>query len=133
MCFRLLCQTHWHLINNHLPLNPSLFQFYRLDVLYETPEGVLAVCPPSHIITELHRILDMAPPTNNHPVGILTNEHRDTWNQARDRLLGGTYAGGLVFYGMGDSAHALSNYPESGYFASFPAVECNVISWYSPR
>ncbi len=59
-------------------------------MLYETPDGTLAVTPSSHVMSELHHILETAPPTNEYPVGILTNEHRDTWYQARERLRKGT-------------------------------------------
>jgi len=61
--------------------------FFKLDVLYESPEGGLAVAPSSHIVRELHRILRAAPDPAEHPVGILTSEHRDTWYQARERLI----------------------------------------------
>ena len=47
---------------------------------------MLAVAPSDHIIAELHRILETTPTQNDFPVGILTNEHRDTWYQARETL-----------------------------------------------
>ena len=66
-------------------------QFFKLDVLYEAPEGGLAVAPGSHIVEELHRILRAAPTPAEYPVGILTTEHRDTWYQARERLIQGVH------------------------------------------
>lgn len=70
-------------------ISRPFLKFYRLDVLYETTDGVLAVAPPSHVIQELHRILETTPPTNDYPVGALTNEHRETWYHARERLRAG--------------------------------------------
>ena len=64
-------------------------QFFKLDVLYEAPDGGLAVAPPSHIVSQLHSILELAREPNKQPVGILTSEHRDTWYQARECLLQG--------------------------------------------
>lgn len=61
--------------------------FFKLDVLYEAPDGGLAVAPPSHIVSQLHSILELAREPNKQPVGILTSEHRDTWYQARECLL----------------------------------------------
>ena len=70
-------------------LFPYNLQFFKLDVLYETPSGELAVAPPTYIVSELHNILKAAPEPAEYPVGILTTEHRDTWFQARERLLRG--------------------------------------------
>ena len=67
-------------------------QFFKLDVLYEAPNGELAVCPPTHIVHQLHNILKAAPEPAEYPVGILTSEHRDTWFHARERLLKGNKA-----------------------------------------
>ena len=64
-------------------------QLFRLDVFYEAPDGTLAVAPGSHIQKELHSILEMAMEKNRYPVGVLTNEHRDTWYQCRERLVKG--------------------------------------------
>ena len=75
------------------PLLPPPHKFFKLDVLYEVPGGCLAPAPGSHIVEELHRILRAVPTPAEHPVGILTTEHRDTWYQARERLRKGTYIG----------------------------------------
>ena len=65
------------------------WQFFKLDVLYECPDGTLALAPPSHIVKELQAIMDSAPDTCEHPVGILTTEHRDSWYRTRQELLKG--------------------------------------------
>ena len=64
-------------------------QFFKLDVLYDTSTGELAVAPPTHIVNELHNVLKSVPEPAEYPVGILTTEHRDTWFYARERLLNG--------------------------------------------
>ena len=66
-------------------------QFFKLDVLYECPEGTLAVAPSKHIIEQLHNIIKMTPDPSEYPVGILTSDHRDTWTMARERLIKGEY------------------------------------------
>ena len=66
-------------------------QFFKLDVLYECPDGTLALAPPSHIVKELQAIMDSAPDMCEHPVGILTTEHRDSWYRTRQELLKGTH------------------------------------------
>lgn len=66
-------------------------QFFKLDVLYECPDGTLAMAPSGHIIEQLHRIIKMTPDPSNYPVGILTSDHRDAWTQSRERLLKGEF------------------------------------------
>ena len=64
-------------------------QFFRLDVLYECPDGTLAVAPSSHIIEQVHNIIKMSPDPSESPVGILTSDHRDNWAKSRERLIAG--------------------------------------------
>ena len=35
--------------------------------------------------------MNSSPSKPQHPVGVLTTEHRDTWYKARERLMKGTY------------------------------------------
>ena len=65
----------------------DIMQFYKLDVIYECPDGTLALSPPDHFIKEIIRILETTPDTCEHPVGILTSEHRDAWCESRKELL----------------------------------------------
>ena len=74
-------------------LSPSM-QFFKLDVLYEAPNGELSMAPASHIMQQLEAILCTAADPAPYPVGILTTEHRDIWAQARERLANGE--GGTV-------------------------------------
>ena len=67
----------------------TMSQFFRLDVLYECPDGTLAVAPSSHIIEQLHNIIKMSPDPSESPVGALTTEHRDTWAKSRETLIMG--------------------------------------------
>lgn len=70
-----------------MPLSTSLsLQFFKLDVLYEAPNGELSVAPASHIMEQLGAIMKTATDPAPYPVGILTSEHRDTWAEARERL-----------------------------------------------
>ena len=69
-------------------------QFFKLDVLYEAPNGELSMAPASHVMQQLEAILCTAADPAPYPVGILTTEHRDTWAQARERLASGE--GGTV-------------------------------------
>ena len=64
-------------------------QFYKLDVIYECPDGTLSIAPPSHIVKQLLSILEVAPDSCEHPVGILTTEHRDSWYKTRQKLMQG--------------------------------------------
>jgi hypothetical protein len=66
-----------------------LLQFFRLDVLYECPDGTLAMAPSSHIIEQLYNIIKMSSDPSDSPVGILTSDHRDTWAKSRERLVAG--------------------------------------------
>ena len=75
------------------PLSPPPHKIFKLEVLYEVSDGCLAAAPGSHIVEELHRIMRAAPTPSEHPVGILTTEHRDTWYRARERLREGTFVG----------------------------------------
>lgn len=61
--------------------------FYKLDLLYETPNGELAVAPASHVAEQLKKIVMSNLEPNKFPVGLLTTEHRDVWYQARERLI----------------------------------------------
>ena len=75
-------------------------QFFKLDVLYEAPNGELSVAPASHVMQQLEAILCTAADPAPYPVGILTTEHRDTWAQARERLAsgeGGTVGGSGLY------------------------------------
>ncbi len=67
------------------------FQFFKLDVIYECPDGTLAVAPPSHVMSEIHKVLDSAPETCEHPVGVLTTDHRDNWIRTREEMMQGLY------------------------------------------
>jgi carnitine O-acetyltransferase len=60
--------------------------FFRVDILYESPEGVLSMAPASHIMQQLETVLSDAREPAQFPVGILTSEHRDTWTHMRERL-----------------------------------------------
>ncbi|KAL5484736.1 hypothetical protein EMCRGX_G021281 [Ephydatia muelleri] len=60
--------------------------FYKLDLLYETPTGELAVAPASHLVQQLKAIVVSDVEPCKFPVGLLTTEHRDTWYQAREKL-----------------------------------------------
>ncbi len=73
----------WHPNNDH----DYFFQFYKLDIVYQCPDGSLAVAPASHIMSQLHEILKTAPASCEHPVGVLTTEHRDSWTETRQNLL----------------------------------------------
>ena len=70
-------------------MNIHVLQFFKLDVLCECPDGSLAVVPSSHIIQQLHNIVEMSSDPSQFPVGILTSDHRDTWAKARQRLIMG--------------------------------------------
>lgn len=67
----------------------TVIQFFQLDVLYECPDGTMAVSPSSHIIQQLHNIMKMSSDLSECPVGILTSEHRDSWAKSRERLVAG--------------------------------------------
>jgi len=60
-------------------------------VIYECPDGTLALAPPSHIMAEIHKVLEAAPETCEHPVGIMTTEHRDNWAKTREEMMLGVY------------------------------------------
>ena len=80
---------HAHTINaDHRHV--TVFQFFKLDVFYECPDGTLALAPPTHIVEQLQAIMEAAPSTCEHPVGILTSEHRDCWYKTRQQLMLGT-------------------------------------------
>ena len=63
-----------------------LLQLYKLDLLYETPTGKLAVAPATHLVEQLKAIIMSGLEPCKLPVGLLTTEHRDTWYQAREEL-----------------------------------------------
>ena len=74
---------------SHDILPSPYMQFFKLDVLYEAPNGELSMAPASHVMQQLEAILRIAADPAHFPVGILTIEHRDTWAQARERLASG--------------------------------------------
>ena len=95
---------------------PHPWKFFKLDVLYEVPGGCLAAAPGSHIVEELHRIMRAAPTPSEHPVGILTTEHRDIWYQARERLREGTYIRGKqLLYLCSVLGHLYVEYTHHGH------------------
>ena len=53
------------------------------------PDGTYALVPAQHIEEQLHKIVESSPTKAQHPVGVLTSEHRDNWYTARERLLSG--------------------------------------------
>ncbi|XP_065885479.1 carnitine O-acetyltransferase-like isoform X2 [Dysidea avara] len=61
--------------------------FFSLDVLWKLPDGSYTFVPVHHIEKELHQIMNSSPSKPQHPVGVLTTEHRDTWYKARERLM----------------------------------------------
>ena len=60
-------------------------------MLYECPDGTLAVAPSTHIIEQLSCIFKMSSDLSEYPVGILTAEHRDIWAKSRVKLLQGKW------------------------------------------
>lgn len=78
-----VCGGGWGCV---LASDMSLLQFYKLDLLYETPTGELAVAPASHLVQQLKAIVVSDVEPCKFPVGLLTTEHRDTWYQAREKL-----------------------------------------------
>ena len=68
----------------------SFIQFYSLDILSLLSDGSYALVPAQHIEEQLHKIVESSPTKAQHPVGVLTSEHRDTWYNARERLIQGT-------------------------------------------
>ena len=63
-----------------------LYQFYKLDMFYDTPTGEIALAPPTFILNQLKWIVEDAKERNPYPVGVLTTEHRDKWYEAREKL-----------------------------------------------
>ena len=59
-------------------------------------DGTLAIAPPSYIMKEVHKVLDMAPESCDHPVGILTSEHRENWARTREELHQGVCASSFI-------------------------------------
>ena len=53
------------------------------------PDGSYALVPAQHIEEQLHKIVESSPTKAQHPVGVLTSENRDTWHDARERLIAG--------------------------------------------
>jgi len=58
-----------------------------LEVLVPLPDGSYTLVPAQHIEDQLHKIMENSITKAKHPVGVLTSEHRDTWYNARERLL----------------------------------------------
>ena len=55
------------------------------------PDGSYTLVPAQHIEEQLHKIMESSPTKAQYPVGVLTTEHRDTWYNARERLLTGMH------------------------------------------
>ena len=55
------------------------------------PDGSYILVPAQHIEEQLHKIVESSPTKAQHPVGVLTSEHRETWYNARERLLTGMH------------------------------------------
>ena len=53
------------------------------------------MAPADHILQQLQHIVEGGASPSPHPVGILTTQHRDTWTEARERLIAGGGAGGM--------------------------------------
>ena len=85
--FTILCMLYTYIHPIHH--NTSCVQIFKLDILYECPDGTLAVAPSRHIIEQLHDIINMTPDPSEYPVGILTSDHRDTWTKNREKLMRG--------------------------------------------
>ena len=64
-------------------------QLFKVNILYESPDGVLSVAPAQHVMEQLKTILSDARDPAPYPVGIMTTEHRDTWAKMRERLASG--------------------------------------------
>ena len=64
-------------------------QFFKVNVLYDAPNGELSVAPASHIMDQLETVMRDSEDPTPFPVGILTSEHRDTWAKMRERLASG--------------------------------------------
>jgi len=62
-----------------------------LDVLVKLPDGSYTFVPVHHIEKELHQIVNSSTSKPQHPVGVLSAEHRDSWYHARERLMKGIY------------------------------------------
>jgi carnitine O-acetyltransferase len=60
--------------------------FFKVNVLYDAPNGELSVAPASHIMDQLETVMSDSEDHAPFPVGILTSEHRDTWAKMRERL-----------------------------------------------
>ena len=60
-----------------------------MDILSLLPDGSYTLVPAQHIKEQLHKIVESSPTKAQHPVGVLTSEHRDTWYNARERLIVG--------------------------------------------
>jgi carnitine O-acetyltransferase len=60
--------------------------FFKVNMLYDSPDGVLSVAPASHVLEQLETVLSDAREPAQFPVGVLTSGHRDTWTHTRERL-----------------------------------------------
>ncbi|XP_065917320.1 carnitine O-acetyltransferase-like isoform X2 [Dysidea avara] len=60
---------------------------FSLDILCQLSDGSYGLVPAQHIEEQLHSIVNSTPVRAQYPLGVLTSEHRDTWYQARERLL----------------------------------------------
>ena len=58
-------------------------------MLCQLSDGSYGLVPAQHIEEQLHNIVNSASVKAQYPVGVLTSEHRDTWYQARKRLITG--------------------------------------------
>ena len=81
----MLCIPVYYFITN------VAFQCYSLELLCLSPDGSYTLAPAQHIEEQLHKIVKSSPTKAQHPVGVLTSEHRDTWYSARERLIKGNY------------------------------------------
>lgn len=66
-----------------------LVQLFKVNVLYDAPNGELSIASASHVKQQLETILRAAEDPARFPVGILTTQHRDTWALMRERLASG--------------------------------------------
>lgn len=75
-------------------------QFFKVNILYEAPNGELSMAPASHVKEQLEAVLRDAKEPAPYPVGILTSEHRDTWAEMRERLARGKGRDTRVLMGL---------------------------------
>ena len=64
-----------------------------MELLCLSPDGSYTLVPAQHIEEQLHKIVESSPTKTQYSVGVLTTEHRDTWYNARERLITGIHNG----------------------------------------